>query len=98
MRGETSGSEMPHSAHASFSEKIRTRRGGDARPLGAPGSGLHLHHAVGQLERGRERIREARPEVLADNQPVDHHFNRVLLLVEIDLVAQLVGGPVDPHV
>src|SRR6059036_2221033 len=36
IRGETSGKEMPHSAHASFSEKVMVAEGGLLEALAAP--------------------------------------------------------------
>src|SRR5207244_30525 len=65
--------------------------------LAAVGHGLDLDHAVGQAQRGLERVGEPRAEAVAHDETVDDHLDRVLaLFVELDLLAELADGAVHP--
>ena len=75
--------------------------GGAGQPLreeegGAVGD-LHLHHPVGQPQRGLERVGQAATQVVLHHQPVHHHLDGVLLgLGQLDVLGQLTKLPVDP--
>src|SRR5256712_5962873 len=57
-----------------------------------------LHDAVGQAERGFQRVGQARAEPVLDDEAIDDDVDRVLaLLVEVDLLAQLAHDAVDAH-
>ena len=61
------------------------------------GHDLHLGHAVGQLQRGLERVGEAPLDAVAPHEPVDDDLDRVLLVAgQLDLVGGLVDLAVDP--
>src|SRR5439155_1355053 len=65
--------------------------------LAAVGHGLDLDHAVGQAQRGLERVGEPRAEAVTHDETVDDHLDRVLaLFVELDLLAELADGAVHP--
>src|SRR5262249_53152381 len=67
----------------------RETLGEDERRAGAVGI-LDLGPAVGEAQRGLERVRHAGAGGVADDEPVDHHLDRVLLvLVEVDLAGEL---------
>ena len=108
-RGSISGMVKPDTGQANFSEKIR--RSGPLWSwifadffaglcAGWSGAGRvgELHHgqAVGELERGLERLREPRRDVGPHHQAVDHHVDVVVeLLVERRRVGDLVELAVD---
>jgi hypothetical protein len=64
----------------------------------AGGDGLDLDDAVGEAEGGFQGVGQARPQVVAHDQPIDHDLDRVLaVLVQVDLLAELAERAVDAH-
>ena len=58
---------------------------------------LHLGHAVGQPQRGLERVGEPALDALPADQAVDDHLDRVLLVAgQVDLLGEVVHLAVDP--
>ena len=54
------------------------------------------HNALGQTQRGLDRIGQTLTDAVADHQTVDDHLDRMLLLLgQLDLVGQLVHLAVD---
>ena len=54
------------------------------------------HNALGQTQRGLDRIGQTLADAVADHQTVDDHLDRMLLLLgQLDLVGQLVHLAVD---
>ena len=55
------------------------------------------HQAAGEAGGGLHRVGEAAGDVLFDDQPVHHHLDAVLpVLVQLDLLGEVVDGPVTP--
>jgi len=56
-----------------------------------------LYHAVGQAQGGLQGVGQTGAEVVADDQAVDDDLDGVLaVLVELDVLAELADGAVDP--
>src|SRR5713226_4975982 len=89
IRGDTSGSEIPQSAHASRSENS----------MGSPGLPASLTGSTCTIPSARRSAVSSesarRAEGVAHDEPVHDHLDRVLALpVELDLLAELADGAV----